>query len=298
MPVGGVVAVYAVRNYLLHGGLGFRFSALDWLAKENYLAYFAFHETAPTISEMWSRLGFSGVAPLILRQFDLLVWVALNNALLLIGGPLALVWLVWRRSPFALLGLLYGAAIVLIVCVAYHLEQRYLFALYPIFCVALGAAASSLYQRIHRALRASWVRPVQGALVTILVLLFLVESRKVVLQVRGLGRAATGKGACDDAVAFIRRSVAFDAPILTSSPWFIAWATERPAVNAPTNGEEAVVRVANHYRTDWAIDGLPSYATADVEALLKGLERPGTPIRPELAYHGTVCNVYRLHRAP
>jgi len=296
LPSLGALGLYAFRNRMLHGGLGFRYSALDWLSKDAAAAYFAYYEQAPKVTEVLANFGASRVFALVGQQVSLLGSVVIEQPLVFVGGPVALVFLVRRSPPFAWFGLAYSVAIAALVCVAYHVEARYLSALLPVYFVALAGAGCALLGRAREKLHGVGPRRPLRAVVGVALVVFLWGFWGVLGLERQLGRAVLAKGACDPAIAFIRSSVGPHDAVLTSSPWFVTWATERPSVNVPTNGTDALVTVAEHYDARWAIDGLPSYGAANVGEALRALDAAGVGMRPERVFEGAECSVYRLIR--
>lgn len=292
-PIAVAAGIYLARNYLLHGSLGFRFGPLDWLSKDQAPRYFAYFEAPPKLMEVWAKLGWQRVLALVGAQARLLGATALERPVLFIGGPAALLWLGRRQRLFAILGLSFTVVLVGLICVVYHVEPRYLLPLYPIYLTALAAAVVGAVDVLSRRVTAGHQALVRGAAAVVGCGIFIAGASSTLAVQRALGEAARQPGQCDDAVAFIRRTVGEAEPILTSSPWFVAWASDRPAVSIPTNGRRALLRISEHYGAKWLIDGLPSYGAADSSTALAALRSRG-PFTPTLAYDGKVCDVYRL----
>jgi hypothetical protein len=290
-PVAAAVAMYAVRNVALHGGVGFRYSALDWLSKVDPRAYFAYYPVQPTVGDAWRTLGTGKLLRLIGQQVLTLGSVVAASPLFFVGGLGGLVYS-WRDDrALALFGLTYSLVLAVVVCAVYHVEARYLLALHPVFFTAIAClivdATRRLAETLPRAAHASF-----RVLVCALALAsFGYGLSRIDALERAMADAFRGAHVCDDAIAFIRARTGKEEPILTSSPWFVAWATERPAVNVPTNPEGALSVVARHYGARWALTGLPSYGTADVDA---ALSREARTLRPERVFDGPECDVYRL----
>jgi hypothetical protein len=293
LPVVAALALYAVRNHALHGGFGFRQSGLEWLFKESPLAYFAYYDRPPSLSDVFARLGVGRVLGLAKDQFTLLLTATLGDPLALIAGPAALVWLARTRNmPFAVFGAIYTLVVGFVVCVIHHVEPRYLFGLFPIYFVAVSAAAVELWRFGKSKLHAAWPRRISclavGAcgvvLVGCLVGVLRLEKR--------LGRIPL-TGPCDSAIDYIRETVGTDEPVLTSSPWFLTWVTGHPSVMVPTNGRAALTRVALHYHAAWAVDGMPTLGGPDVGEMLRAMNENGV-IRADRVFEGAACNVYRL----
>ncbi|HEX4340918.1 MAG TPA: glycosyltransferase family 39 protein [Polyangiaceae bacterium] len=285
LPAIFVLGVYALRNHAIHGGFGFRYSPLDWLSKDSPPAYFAFYEQAPKLADVFARLGSSRVLSLVREQFALLARAAADDALFLVGGPVALLWLARKRTAFASFGIVYVTAVTLVVCVAYHVEPRYLFALYPVYFVALATVALEVTNGSEGRARLAF------ASFGVVFVYYLVA---VLRMERQIGVAGATKGACEPAMEFIRKTAGVNEPVLTSSPWFVTWATERPSVNVPTNGPAAVARVARHYGAKWAVDGMPTFGGADVRAALRAVNGK-RGLRADRVFADAVCSVYRLN---
>jgi hypothetical protein len=293
LPTTLAVLLYVGRNYALHRHLGFRFGAIDWLSKDGFGNYFAFYERAPSLSTVLSGLGASRVFQLIGHQCQSLWQLAWTLPEILVAGPVAALWLANRRHPLGPLAAAYTVALGFLVCVVYHVEGRYLFVLYPLLSAAVAGAVVLAWRLFEQ--RFAWARApfwtlAAGACGALLALFGLFRAFGVY---GALGATKTPAGVCDDAIAFIHGHVPGEEPILTTSPWFLNWAAERPAVMAPTNGLDANESVIRHYGVKWVLDGLPTYGGADVAPLVRppAGER-GLPV--ELRYTGAVCRVYRL----
>lgn len=283
------VALYTLRNYALHGGLGFRFSAVDWLSKNDPAAYFAYYERAPSLLDALAAIGPARIAQLTLHQFEFLADSTLQEPILLIG-PLALLSTYRENRTFFWVGLVYTILIVGTTCIVYHVESRYLFGLYPIYFVAIAVAAVTLSRKLP-----SNAGPVRAGLAAVAAALACVGAGAVGILYRNLGTMAAGAhGQCEDAMAFLGRSMAPGDAVLTSSPWYVGWATERAAVAIPTNGVVATQTVARHYGARWLVTGLPSIYAADAGAAVESLIRQASPLRPVVVHRGPACDVYRF----
>jgi hypothetical protein len=295
-PVALAASVYAWKNHVTYGKWGFRFTALDWLSREGLSAYFAYYETTPKLADVWERMGALRVLDLCAVQLAALLRLAADNWRTTFGGIVALIWMIRQKPAFAGVALLYSGGLAAVVCVLYHVEPRYLFALVPLFYVAMAGAAVQLLDRVAARLP-HYAVPYAGAAAALaLAALFVRATTELVLTERKLDEIATGKGACDDAFGFIKSSVSLDDPVVSSSPWYVTWATERPSVAAPTNGAQALAKVTDYYGARWAITGLPTFGGADVEADLAALPSAQGGFRATLAFDGAACDVYRLDR--
>ncbi len=73
---------------------------------------------------------------------------------------------------------------------------------------------------------------------------------------------------------------------MTSNPWWVSWATDRPAVMIPTGGAAQIERVARHYGARFEFD-------LDMSGL--NARRAMLGFRSEALILGKRCKVYRLH---
>jgi hypothetical protein len=288
-PVVAVAVLYLLRNHRAHGTYGFRFTALDWLYRDHVDGYFAYYDEAPALMKVWEVLGVRRVGELIWEQGKALVAVATGSPLLYVGGPLAL-WVVHRERALFAGGILLSLALWFVVCVPYHVEERYLFALLPLYAASLAGAVVTGASRVGR----RWgdglaVRRLKAVAVA-LVAAFGLRGLAPVVRPPDLPSTV---GRCMDAVTFLRGAAGPDSRVLTSNPWFVAWEADRAAVNAPTNGDRFVIKVAKYYGTEWVLTGVPAGGGADLDSILRH-PRVRRALRPTRAFLGAECNVYRF----
>jgi hypothetical protein len=286
-PSIAAVLLYLLRNYLLHGSIAFRYGGLDWLSKDDMPAYFAFYEVPPTVSGVLAQLGVARVLTLVIAQFGKLGYVMASNPLLFAGGPLALLLSIRQHPRLAYVGLIYTASLFLFTTVVYHVEGRYLFALFPVYACAIAAVATRSLARLEYICSGLRTQTARTAIVLAsLALVGLATVMTLMSQQRLTGvRPST---TCSDAIEFLKRATpeVQGESILTSNPWYVNWLTGRPCVNAPTNGPAATSRVVRHYGVQWLVDG---YGTSDLEWTL----RSGALV-VEQVYRGKPCSVYRI----
>jgi 4-amino-4-deoxy-L-arabinose transferase-like glycosyltransferase len=289
-PVLPVAVLYAVRNYFASGTFGSSYGGLEWLGKGDMSAYFAYYPAPPNTSEVWAQLGSRRILELIRGQF-LGLALAIRSDSLLLAGPLVLLWLTRRHRAFALTALAYVLVLVLLVCVVHHVELRYLSGLIPVYAIAVGAAVAPLASWI--ATRAASQRPLASRLGAVLFLAALAwATRKAFVQAEFVSRLLETK-TCTDTARYVRASLAANAPILTSNSWFVAWELERPGVNAPTNGDDAIMTVVRHYGIRWALTGAEVYGALHLDEALSKPELQAK-LRPERVFDGATCDVYKL----
>jgi len=120
------------------------------------------------------------------------------------------------------------------------------------------------------------------------------EQTPLVLALRALSVVGTP---CKTALAHLRSSTREDDAILTSNPWFVSWEAERPGVNAPTNGTRALITVARHYRTRWALTGVPVLGALELESALATPE-VREALRPVRVLEDGPCALVRLSAVP
>jgi 4-amino-4-deoxy-L-arabinose transferase-like glycosyltransferase len=293
-PAFGAAALYCLRNYLVHGGLGFRFGAIDWASKDAPGAYFAFYDRVPSLLGVWAKLGSRRVLELVLEQVKLLAAGSREAPVSMLGGPLALLWCIRRRPAFAALGVAYTAAMLFVVCVVYHVEMRYLSVLQPLFAVAVAGACSALVHQVLEVTPSPWHARVKVAGALAALLLFgRALSHSLDIEGRTV-RPGPTRHACEGTTEFIRAHVEAKDVVLTANPWLVAWDLNRAAVNMPTNYERSLVGVIRHYGAAYALVGSPTTGAADVRAALLWLVRSGAPFHPELAYDEGDCALYSL----
>jgi hypothetical protein len=286
LPTFFAFGLYLWRNLASHGTLGFSFTALDWLAKVDVPAYFAYYETAPKTLDVLAELGPSRVLGLVTHQFSMLWFVALGRPVVFIAGPIALALLRLARHEartFVRVTFLYSLVMVIVVCVAYHVETRYLFGVEQMYCIAVGGAASLLSKRLLL-LYEQWMS------VFVYVLAVWVGASGIAAFVRVIAPPGINLAPCAAAIEFLRTRTPPDARILTANPWFVTWEGDRAAVAAPTNGAKAVITVAEHYRTAWMFRG----ADAIWGNSLGEVTAADSPLRPAPVYVDPECAVYRL----
>ncbi|HEX7671354.1 MAG TPA: glycosyltransferase family 39 protein, partial [Polyangiaceae bacterium] len=250
---------YMLRNHRAHGTYGFRFTALDWLSRDQVFAYFAYYDDAPTLMGVWASLGARRVGELIWEQGRFLATVMTDSPLIHIGGLLAL-WVVRRERALVAGGLLLTLALWFVVCVPYHVEGRYLLGLFPMYAASLAGAFAIGASRVCRGLGDTALRRLR-AVAVVLVALGGVRGALAVARFRDLPPTPDR---CMDAVTFLRGAAGPDSRVLTSNPWFVAWEADLAAVNTPTSGDRHVLKVAEYYRTEWALTGVPTVGSADL----------------------------------
>jgi hypothetical protein len=186
--------------------------------------------------------------------------------------------------------LVHWLAVGLVVCVAYHVEPRYLTPLLPFHAIAVGGALARIAERVGRALPVAprfWIAGLASMAALALGLIF--------TGIQRLGKVAQIEDPCARAVRFVRERIGKDEPILTNNPWFVSWKTERPGVMAPTNGDEALITVIEHYGTRWALALSPPIFVADLVAIFSESNATTERLRPERVLVSGNCAIYRLH---
>jgi len=292
LPVLVVVALYTWRNYRVYGTPGSPYGAVEWLGKDGMPNYFALYDPTPTVAEVWAKKGAAHMFGLIRMELASFVSVVFHYPLLLAGVP-ATAWLLRRNVAWSGSILLYLAGLCGVTSVTHHVEARYLSALMPFSAVSVGACATEAFCALQEKVVDSRRRWTRAALV---VLVGAVLSRAIVaefLVARAFAIPADGEEPCAAAIRFLRSDLAPNTVVLSSNPWLVSWAAERPSVNAPTNGAAAFLTVARHYGARWMMVDR-SFSYADFDALL---HEPSIvdALRPERVVPGPRCDVYRLH---
>jgi hypothetical protein len=296
VPVAVAFALYVVRNVEAYGALGSPYGWLEWFGKDSFPAYFAYYPQPFTILSAWRKLGYVRIAELTFEQLRAVATFVLTDPVFAVGLP-SLVWLAKHRLRFALPSLLYAAGIGFMVCVAHHFEARYLAPLTPLCAVACGGLAAHLYIRVEGALAEAQ----RKRLFAVTAVAFAVSSAVGVVRtgklMRELGLRMEAPRKCADALDFVRRNATPSEPTLTANSWYVAWETERPAINAPTNGPEALIAVARYYGARWIFTGVPVIGGLDLVAAVRDPDVVSR-LRPELRFRGAECDVYRIDPAP
>lgn len=287
VPVVIAFSLYVARNIAAYGELGSPYGWLEWFGKDSFPAYFAYYPEPFTILSAWRKLGYARVAAITLAQVRAVATLVLTDPVFAIGFP-SMVWLVKRTPRFAIASLLYAAGILFMVCVAHHLEARYMAPLVPICAVACGGLAAHGLSRARA--RRTWLVRAFAVALTLFSAAGLVRAGR---RMYGLGALMGGPKKCADALAFVREHATESEPVLTANSWYVAWETERPAINAPTNGAEALAAVARHYNARWLFTGAPVVGGADLAAAV-GDAAVATRLHPELRFTGAECDVYRI----
>ncbi|MBM4364022.1 MAG: hypothetical protein FJ104_15185, partial [Deltaproteobacteria bacterium] len=127
------------------------------------------------------------------------------------------------------------------------------------------------------------------------------EVRALSRDARALASAARSPEPCPRTAEFLRRSLADGDAVIGSNPWWVAWATGRPAVMAPTNGPRALTTVAKHYGTGWALAmaGMPGAQL--LERTLTTSAGAARELGPRPVLREAGCALFRLdglERAP
>ncbi|HVW29101.1 MAG TPA: glycosyltransferase family 39 protein [Polyangiaceae bacterium] len=292
IPVGVAFSLYVFRNVEAYGALGSPYGWLEWFGKDSFPAYFAYYPKPFTILSAWRKLGYARVAELTMDQVRAVGTFVLTDPVFAVGLP-SLVWLSKRTPRFALTSLSFGAGILFLVCVAHHLEARYLAPLTPLCAVATGGLAAHVLAWAEGLLprsRRRWPALAGGVVLAALALSSVVRTGKLA---RDLGARLAAPKKCADALDFVRRSGSEAEPVITANSWYVAWETERPAINAPTNGPDALAAVARHYGARWLFTGAPVIGGLDLAAAVR---EPAVVrrLRPELRFDGADCDVYRI----
>jgi hypothetical protein len=289
-----VLLAYVLRNYRVYGTPGSPYGAIEWFGKQDMSAYFGYYPEPPSTSEVLAHLGVSRVFELIGLEFVELWQHFHADWLFLLGIPAAL--LVWARKPaFTVAVVFFTLALLFLVCVLHHVEPRYFSGLTPVYALSLAALLGAGFDALAARVSAARLRALQAVGVAVLAACVLFLAQKPLAVTRGVALSGKLGPACQDTLAYLRRSVPAAAPVLAANPWLISWEAERPAVQAPTNGVLALLEVTRRYRADWAVSGAPAIGSLDLQSALKNPDVMAE-LRPELVFDGAACDVYRLSR--
>lgn len=307
-PYAACAGLYALRNLLSSGGLGFRANSLEWIWKAHgFESLFALHPEELRIADVLVALGPEKVVDLMVRQLTLFAAAVVQvtpwylgsgisgPALLFLVGSLSLLSHLRRHPRFATLALLGWLGSVVLVCCLYHFEPRYLAMLLPVLAVSLAGAllGSSRGGGIDpwRAGRA------KARLRLVAALLLCAFCLAAFLHTARMLRGAASSGiadVCSDAYAWIGSQTGRGEVVLTMYPWFVTWLTERPSVVIPAGGLVPLRNVARHYDARWLIVE-PALHRHETAAFLRAFARRAGPRSGmERVFRGRRCEVYRL----
>jgi len=265
---------------------------VEWLGRDHFPAYFALYEHVPSIGDIVSRVGVAGIARSILFQFSVLGKLTVTDASLLAIVPASLV-LGRRNGAFGIFGMAFVVSLAFLTCVVHHVEYRYLSPLIAFGAVGIGGVVEELEQWVRARFpgRASVLRT---AVLCVLAGYTLFAGTRRYRDLVEMGASMTRPDECGQASYFISKAIPKDEAVLTTNGWFVSWKTERAAVQAPTNGEDAILTVARHYDARWAMTGKPVLGELDLERALAS-PKVASALQPHRVYWGQTCNVYRLH---
>ncbi|MCZ6785193.1 MAG: glycosyltransferase family 39 protein [Proteobacteria bacterium] len=309
LPFAFGAGAYFLRNYISHGGLGFRFTPMEWMYKAGGLeGTFGLFDPAPTMGDVYRVMGLGGMFLEGLKQLALFLestvrltpllprGEALHSALNQIWLPAVLplaglifTLILWRRQrAYSVLTLLTTVGLVIFVSFLYHFELRYFAPLVPLAAISISSAWRlpdwnlGLGQRVAVAVQLA----VTVAAVGLSVLQFAVF-RSDVLSIELDSRV------CPDSYDWIRRSTAPTDRVLALNPWHVAWFSERESVVLPSGGMGAIEVAARHYDIHWVLAERDAKRPKTSRLLRRfGSEPSGMTVEP--AYQGQVCRVFRI----
>ena len=295
LPTCAAFSFYVLRNVRAYGALGSPYGWLEWFGKDSFPAYFAYYPKPYSIISAWRKLGYPRVVALTFEQVRAVATFVITDPTFLVGLP-ALFWFVREKPRFAVGSLLYAAGIAFMVCVAHHLEPRYMAPLAPSCAVACGGVVERAFARASSLpeTRRRWVT-LSAALA--FAAFTVAGVGRTSRMMREFGERMSGPKKCADALAFVHDSASPSEPVLTANSWYLAWETDRPAINAPTNGADALLAVARHYGARWVFTGAPVIGGLDLSAALRD-GAVAQRLRPDLRFHGSECDVYRIDAEP
>lgn len=297
-PSAFVVGLYFLRNYLVYGAYDFRFSALEWLSKENPAAYFYYYPVRPTVSGVWSQLGIHGVLHGIGIELGALLRATVGAWWYSFGGLFALGFLGRKAPRFGVASLFFGGLLIGSICIGHQFEPRYLLSFVCVEGVALAIVVADAAQALVARLPSRWTTVANGALVAVGVFLFVVLPARALLGSRDAVRALRASPCCPGLADDVQRRVAPEEALLTVNPWLVVWRLRRPAVMVPSNGPDAIVEVARNYGAHWALVGVepgwPMMPPGYFEEQLRLLMNRGTGLRPREVAASEDCRLYDL----
>jgi hypothetical protein len=295
-PFAAALALYLARNWLAYGSLSFRFSVLEWIWKvRGFEGAYALFEEPPALLATLQSIGWSRAVGIGVEQVEKLIRLAVTAgflrpaptapALLL---PLALVTLPlhWPRSR-GLVRMTLAATVgsVAFICFCYHTEIRYFYFLGPLAYVLV---AGLLHEGMRVALSGRAARLANIALCIASVGFLCV----VVLRApRTKPRVPGLESACQTALVEATRP---GEAVLAIRPSQTAWRLDRPVVNVPSGGVEAIGRVARHYGARWILVERAAHRPRTTEVLFALDGRLAGGLTATVVFSGPRCRVVRL----
>ncbi len=304
MPVLGVFCLYLARNWFAHGGLSFRWGAIDWFYKSRGLEpYFAIYDTIPSLWAVLQSLGWTEVSRIVtgqlgqffsdavLRPFEHLAGVLTYPGIIFPLGIVAIALHSRRHAGFAASSLLALASTVVLVCTIWHYELRFFVHLVPLACVGFAGIDT-------------WVEPWtsrKGPLRYLRAVVLIGLAMAAAIPISGLNvpavidPASPGVRPCGDLHEWVGANTGPDDRFLALDPWSLTWETGRPAISVPSGGADAVATILRRYEVDWLVVS-PSVPRPGDLAVVQQMVKEFQPAM-QMAFDGNACDLYRVDRS-
>jgi hypothetical protein len=294
-----VAALYATRNYVAHGSVGFRITPLDWRWRvEGVEGMMRSFDEAPTLLATLREIGRPAIVAIVSNQasqfFDAVIRfgpttdglpfrVLTVPAFLPVLGLCGIV-LQAKREPA--LSALLAASVVgafFVVCVLWHFELRYLTMLVPLFSIGVAGFVAWIARRGRLA---AFVCAVAAVAVVVASANAFATAGRIVARL-------SGPPQCAGALEWIAAETTTRDRFLTFDPWFVAWAADRETIMIPTGGPAVIERVARRYDAHWLLAQPAPYRPA-TNRVVEALEAGSSDLRLTLRYGDRECRVYRV----
>jgi 4-amino-4-deoxy-L-arabinose transferase-like glycosyltransferase len=309
-PVVLAVGAYLLRNYVAHGDISSRLSALSWVYRAHGLevAFAVYDEPISTLALLKS-IGWQESLGLVTKNFAVFwqqsIQLGRGGSSLFTTAPWPLVLcafaslaLHWRRQA-DLLRLVLASLLssLLFISLLYHVEARYFAMLNPLYAVAasgLFAPARAGWGEAARSLPA-WVPRLAGAGLVLAMSLAFIDMGVSIAA----GRDRELVYACPGGDAWIREKLGPEERIFTAEAERLAWETRRQTLVIPSGGLGVVFDVAERYSARWLLIhrtvGRPDLSSLLTDRSLQSLEPPR---RLERVFREGGCSLFRLDWRP
>ena len=166
------------------------------------------------------------------------------------------------------------------ICGLYAVESRYFLMFVPLVSVSLAGVVARGWQGVG----SGGVRKSLRVASAIAASVISIYAGVVHWSVEDMQKP-DHRSKCPEALDWVKRELPPGTPLLTYNPWWVSWATDRPAVMIPTGGIAQIERVARHYGARFEFE-------LQMGQLSEGSFTPG--LRSEALFIGKRCKIYRL----
>jgi len=314
-PVVLAVGAYLLRNYVAHGDISSRLSALSWVYRADGLeAAFAVYDEPVSVLAFLRSIGWQESLGLVTKNLAVFwqqsIQLGRGGSSLFTTAPWPLVLcafaslaLHWRRQA-DLLRLVVASLLgsLLFISLLYRVEARYFAMLNPLYAVAASGLFASARAgrgeaawRLPAGLLPAWLPRLAGAgLVLAMSLAFIDMAVSIAAD-----RDREPVHACPAGDAWIRENLGPEERIINAEAERLAWETRRQTLVVPSGGLGVVFDVAERYSARWLLIhrtvGRPDLSSLLTDRSLQSLEPPR---RLERVFREGGCSLFRLDWKP